>query len=62
MTLRGVERDSGPPHTGQEPLPWEASTRSATAICSSLVAMLAAGAYCPPPCDAQVPEVNCSPP
>ena len=28
-----------PPQTGHAPLPWVASTRSATAICSSLVAM-----------------------
>ena len=50
-TLRGVAPDSGPPQVGQAPLPWVASTRSATAICSSLVARCAAGAYSPPPCD-----------
>ena len=37
-TLRGVELDSPRPHVGHAPLPCDASTRSATAICSSLVA------------------------
>ena len=37
------------PHTGQAPMPWPASTRSATAICSDSLARFAEGAYCPPP-------------
>ncbi len=61
-TLRGVAPDSPVPQTGHAPRPWVASTRSATAICSSLVARCAAGAYSPPPCDLQVPGENCSPP
>ena len=42
-TLRGVGPDSGPPHTGHAPRPWVASTRSATAICCSLVASCGRG-------------------
>ena len=37
-TLRGVAPERAAPQVGQAPLPWLASTRSATAICSSLVA------------------------
>jgi hypothetical protein len=61
-TSRRVGPDSGPPHTGQAPRPWVASTRSATAICWSLVASCADGANSPPPCPDQVLEVNCTPP
>ena len=61
-TLRGVALESPRPHTGHAPRPWVASTRSATAICSSLVAMCAAGAYSPPPWPDQVLGENCSPP
>src|ERR1700737_2918893 len=61
-TLRGVAAESPWPHTGQAPRPWLARTRSPTAICCSRVAWFAVGANSPPPCAAQVPCENCSPP
>ncbi len=49
-------------HTGQAPGPCASSTFSATAICWSLVARSARGAYRVPPKASQVDWVNCSPP
>ncbi|SHV94937.1 Uncharacterised protein [Mycobacteroides abscessus subsp. abscessus] len=43
--VRGVEPDRPRPQTGQAPRPCPASTFSATAICCSLVARWADGAY-----------------
>src|SRR5215469_4870731 len=43
-------------------MPWDASTRLATAICCAGVARLADEAYWPPPLASQVPWVNWSPP
>src|SRR6476646_2679664 len=61
-TLRGVAPDSPRPQAGHAPGPCVASTRSATAICCSLVAKFAAGANSPPPCALQVLGENCTPP
>lgn len=49
-------------HTGQAPGPCVSSTFSAPAICCSLVARSARGAYRVPPKASQVDCVNCSPP
>jgi hypothetical protein len=49
-------------HTGQAPGPCPSSTFSATAICWSLVARSARGAYAVPPNASQVDWVNCRPP
>ncbi|MFC9850541.1 pentapeptide repeat-containing protein [Streptomyces prasinus] len=49
-------------HTGQAPGPWPSRTFSAMAICWSLVARSARGAYRVPPKASQVDWVNWSPP